>query len=216
MLTINSLNPKLFLLQYKILSPMSLDGSKFFMFNKFPVIKLDSGYLLREITNDDAADWLAYMKHPEVAKYVPDPCIPVNVYHAEKEIVWYVNLFHKKTGIAWGISEPKNNRIIGTITIEKWSQYHKRCEIAYDLNPQYWGRGIMRSAIAACLNYAFKKMSVVRIEAFTTLCNEKSVKLLINSGFTHEGILRQHRFFKNQHINVNIFGIINDDYFKHD
>lgn len=188
---------------------------KFFMFNKFPVIKLPSGYILREISPADAAEWLEYMRHPAVAKYVPDPCIPNNIYHAEKEINWYIKLFQNKTGIAWCIAEPKTNKMIGTVTIEKWSQYHKRIEVAYDLKPSYWGMGIMRESIAACLKFAFNKMSVVRVEAFTTLCNDSSINLLLKSGFKHEGILKKHRYFKNQHIDVNIYAITDDDYKQH-
>ena len=185
---------------------------KIMLFRNFPCFELSNSYKLRALEKSDASAWLRYLKHAAVSKYIPDPCIPVSVSHAEKEILWYINLFHTKKGFAWAIAEPKNNQIVGTISIEKWVPYHKRCEIAYDLNPEYWGQGIMSTAIKQCLYFAFKKMDVVRIEAYTTLCNERSQALLTRIGFQHEAVMRKQRWFKNKHIDVNLYAITDDDF----
>lgn len=190
---------------------MFTNARKLLLFRKFPEINLSNKYFLRQPKTSDAGLWLKYLKHKDVAKYVPDPCIPANVTMAEQEMRWYIEQFEKKQGFYWAIAEKENNNIVGTIGFEKWSQYHRRCEIAYDLDPNYWGQGIMSQAIKCCIEFAFQKMKVVRIEAYTTKCNQRSIALLHKSGFYHEAILKKHRWFKNQQIDVNLFAIIVDD-----
>lgn len=185
---------------------------KTLLFRKFPIIKVNSDITLRKPDVKDAADWYCYMTRPNVAKYVPDPCIPVSISHAEKEIQWYINLFDSKSGISWFIVDNKNDKMIGTISLEKWSSYHKRTEIAYDLNPDYWGKGIMSASIKECIKVAFKQLGVVRIEAYTTTCNTQSINLLKKLNFQHEGILRKQRSFKNKQIDVNIFALLKDEF----
>lgn len=181
------------------------------LFSKFPEICLYNGFYLRQPKITDAENWLNYLKHKDVAKYVPDPCIPKNTAAAQQEIKWYIDLFEKKQGFSWAIAEKSTDNIVGTIGIERWNQYHRRCEIAYDLDPKYWGQGIMTQAMKRCLIFAFRKMKVVRIEAYTTTCNEKSMRLLEKSGFHHEATLKKHRWFKNNQIDVNLFVILSDD-----
>lgn len=166
--------------------------------------------MLRQPTLDDSDAWYDYLKHPEVAKYVPDPCIPASYSHAKSEFQWYISMFDKQTGFSWAIVDQTNNKLIGTISTEKWVPYHRRCEIAYDLNPYYWGQGLMQEALNACLKFVFKKMEIVRVEAYTTTCNTRSIKLLERLGFKHEALMHKQRWFKNKHIDVNLFALTDD------
>ena len=190
---------------------MFTSTKKFLLFSKFPVIELNELYYLRQPKIEDAKLWLKYLKHKDVACYVPDPCIPKDISSAEQEMQWYINVYKKKQGVSWAIAEKSTNNIIGTISFEKWSEYHRRCEIAYDLNPDYWGQGIMYIALNKCVEVAFNKLGVVRIEAYTTVCNERSINLLLKSNFYHEALLKKHRWFKNQQIDVKLFTKLADD-----
>ena len=104
--------------------------------------------------------------------------------------------------------------MIGCISYEKWIRLHRRVEIAYDLNPNYWRQGIMSACLAKVFEYTFDVMKANRIDAFTTTYNEKSINLLQKMGFEQDGVLKEYRWFKNEYIDVLIFGFTRSKYKK--
>lgn len=64
-------------------------------------------------------------------------------------------------------------------------------EIGYWLGEQYWGRGIMTSAVQEAVKYAFETLPVMRIYAGVFEYNIPSMKVLEKAGFKKEAILRK-------------------------
>lgn len=184
------------------------------IFESFPELRLQAPYHLRLPMRKDADDYLGYLSHPKVACYVPDNSLPTNVPAAEACLQYFRDLYHRKQAVYWGIYKNDGGQMIGSCGFEHWSLQHKRLELAYDLNPDYWKRGIMTEALSMILDVAFSKMDANRIDAFTTTDNKDSIKLLEKLGFVCEGTLRDYRFFKGKFIDVFMFGLIKKDYKK--
>ncbi len=78
----------------------------------------------------------------------------------------------------WAIAQTDNRKLIGTICLFEVSVELKRCEIGYELLPDYQGQGIMTEAIEKIIEFAVDVLKLKTIEAFTHKDNQSSTKLL--------------------------------------
>ncbi|MGW9526237.1 GNAT family N-acetyltransferase [Paenibacillus terrae] len=62
------------------------------------------------------------------------------------------------------------------------------------------------------IHYGFHLPQVHRIEAFIDPDNEGSRRLLLKSGFTQEGHLRDYYYEKGQFVDAVIFAILREEY----
>lgn len=182
------------------------------LFAAFPVIDLDDTYYLRRFKLSDAEGYHEFYNQPEVAKFLPDSMVTKNIEHATQEITDIIDAFNKKETIYWAIAQKSDDKIIGGCGFHDWNRFHLRMEIAYDLHPNYWRKGIMQKAIRAVLKFAFSYMGVVRITATTVNENDASNNLLLKLGFKYEGVLRKYKFFKGKMIDVMFFSYIINDF----
>ena len=182
------------------------------VFRKFPYLKINDKLILRDIRISDAEKYYNYVNHPKVKKYIPDSCLPNSVDQAKKELQFFRNLHSKRLSIYWAIAEVESGNMIGACGFENWSRIHKRLELAYDLNPDYWRQGIATKSLALIIDFAFKQMQAERIEAFLEPNNIASAGLLKKIGFTKEATLKKYRFFKDKHIDVDFWAIIKSEW----
>lgn len=81
---------------------------------------------------------------------------------------------------------------IGSIGVfTKDNIYCKSAELGYWLAEPFWGRGIMTRAVQKICTLAFETLDIVRIFAEPFAENAGSRKVLENTGFVLEGILRR-------------------------
>ncbi len=163
------------------------------VFAYFPTLRLDNGIILREIKLDhDYRDFYKYITHPEVAHYLPADDIPSNEDNAKIELGYWAKLFTYRSSIYWAIVDENTNKIIGTAGFNFWNHEQRRAEISYDLNYDFWGKGIMTKTIKAISDFALNNMQVQRIQATVAIDNFSSIKVLEKSGYMREGILHKY------------------------
>ena len=163
-------------------------------FEEFPQLETD-GLILREMTLDDVE---FYFRHFNNDKIVEGCCFPrpKSLEAAKEELERYcIKTFKEDRGIRWGIIRKGSNDLIGTCGYYDWNKTMHRAEIGYDLEPTYWGQGIMMEALCAVLKYGFEKMDLNRIQAIIDSKNIRSMKLVHRLGFKKEGVLRQRSYF---------------------
>ena len=172
----------------------------------FPVLDLDEKYYLREQIPEDTEAFFNYYTKPEVSRYIL-ATIPTNLAEAKLEIEYCRNLFKTHQGIFWTIARRDNNQMIGAVGMYI-NNFHHRAEISYDMDQQYWGRGIMSRVLRLVCRYAFEQMDIHRVEAITLKENEKSIRLLKKNGFRYESTMRNYKYFKGQPRDVEMFSIV--------
>jgi len=166
----------------------------------FPILELDSSYYLRESLLTDTETFFDYYKNPEVHQYIlTNP--PKNLEDARADLNYSQQLFKHRRGLYWAIATKKNNQMIGSIGLYI-NNYHRRAEIFYDLNKQFWRQGIMSKAINRITDFAFHSIGVFRVEAVTMLENEGSMGVLKSCGFEYEGRLCNYKFFQEKPFDV--------------
>lgn len=76
----------------------------------------------------------------------------------------------------------------------------------------FWNQGIMTEVINRIIEFGFKELKLIRIEARCHPENIGSAKVMEKSGMKFEGILRKHIWAKDDYQDVKIYSIIKDDF----
>lgn len=167
---------------------------------------------MRNIDIRDAHAYYTLYTAPEVTQYLPDDMIPKSLNSAIEQMT---NLFFRGRNIPyWAVVDQESDLLIGTCGFVNSDFHNKRLEIAYELHPQVWKKGIIHNSVKASLEYAFNKMDIKRVEAVTVIDNLQSQKVLEKAGFQLEGILRNYKLFRGKMIDVKMFAITEEDYKK--
>ena len=182
------------------------------VFKEFPYLPINETFTLRDVQLNDASEYYHYLNQPGVREFVPDACLPSSPEAAKKELQFLRDLHNRRRSVYWTIADRHTNTMVGACGFEVWNRFHHRLELAYDLNPQYWRQGITSAALSSIITYAFNTMDAERIEAYTTTTNTPSMLLLEKLGFIQEAVLRKHRFFKGEFINVVLFSLIKSEW----
>jgi len=180
---------------------------------KFPQLETER-LVLREMTLNDAE---FYFRHFNNKKIVEGCCFPgpKSLEAAREELERFcIKPFKENRGIRWGIVTKGDNKLIGTCGYYDWVKTTRRAEIGYDLDPAYWGQGIMTETLRAVLKYGFERMDLNRIQATIDSENTRSMKLAQRLGFKKEGVLRQRSYFNGQFRDDVCFSLLKKEWIK--
>jgi ribosomal-protein-alanine N-acetyltransferase len=97
--------------------------------------------------------------------------------------------FKNNEGFYWAITQTDNEKLIGTICLFGFSDELKKCEIGYELLPNYQGQGIMNEALNKIIEFTFQTLGLETIDAFTHKDNHSSTKLLQKFSFKKTAII---------------------------
>lgn len=150
----------------------------------FPVITTHRLHL-RQLKTSDSHEILALRSNETVNKYLdrkPSHSVEdaINFIHTINENI------QNNDSIYWGICLINSEVLIGTICLFNFSNDRSIAEIGFELLPDFHGKGIMKEAASAVINYGFQKIGLNSIEAYTHPENESSQKLLDCLGFTQK------------------------------
>lgn len=90
--------------------------------------------------------------------------------------------FQEGNAIHWGVELKAEMRLIGTCGFYRGFA-DREGEVGYVLLPAYRGRGLMREAVRAVIDYGFQELGLYRIVAYTSDDHTASVRLLQDLGF---------------------------------
>lgn len=179
---------------------------------RFPQLATDR-LTLRELTLDDV-DW--YQRHFSTQEIVTGSGFPPpeSKDAAKEEFELYIlGPWKQKTGLRWGIELKDDPGLIGSVGFYKWEDDpHRKAEIGYDLDPAHWGKGIMREALEAVIDYGFDKMNLNRITLLVISYNERSLRLVRRLGFVQEGIMRESASVDGRFIDDVLFSLLRSEW----
>lgn len=146
----------------------------------FPIL-ITERLTLRKLSKNDSEEILQLRSDAEVNKFLgrkPSKTIEdalnfiSNIIENEDDKLFY-----------WAITKTGEDKLIGTICLFDFSENLKKCEIGYELLPEYHGQGIMNEAVKKVLEYAIKTQGIKAIDAQTHKENQSSIKLLQKLNF---------------------------------
>lgn len=95
-----------------------------------------------------------------------------------------------------------DHRLIGIITLKRSLQPQNN-SVSFELDPGYWGRGIMCKALQLFCKNLFKKYTDFEMYAYVREYNQRSINLLQKCGFS--AIKKQNYYFNNQSIQIPVY-----------
>ncbi|MGK5050407.1 GNAT family N-acetyltransferase [Janthinobacterium sp. RB2P8] len=145
---------------------------------------------LRDLVRDDARAWYAYLANPVVVEHTSWDLRCVDDLQANVDD--YASA-EPSSPIRLAVVLRDGGQLVGTIGLNTISAPHRTAEIAYDLAPAVWGRGVATSIVNAVVDWGFQYLGLLRIQATVLESNSRSIRVLERCDFEREGYLRCYR-----------------------
>ena len=162
----------------------------------FPVLETDRLKFI-QITSKHLQNLFEIYANEKVMEFY-DSYPHSSTIETDKVIALFEQRFKDKTGIRWGFTIQGENKIIGTIGFNRFKS-DSYADLGFDLNENYWNRGIITEAVRTVIHFGFSTLKIHRIEAGVTPGNIASEKVLLKNGFINEGTIREREFWKGKH-----------------
>jgi len=150
---------------------------------------------LRPMEHSDVAAWYAYLSLPHVLEHTSWNLA------SEDELRSVVDGYNSDapaSGFCFAIESVADSRLVGAISFHTVSPVHRTAEVAFNLHPGYWGRGIATRCCNAVADWGFFDQGYVRIQATALDTNLASVRVIEKCGFVREGKLRNFRLVRGE------------------
>ena len=121
-----------------------------------------------------------------INRYLYDEEPMTELSQADELIDFYTSPEPRKQN-RWVLVDKTTHTKLGTCGFHLWNPDNKEVEIGFELMEQYNGRGYMREAVEALMEFARSDMKVEKVNAVVSIHNDKCIKLLERLGFTKAG-----------------------------
>ncbi|MEP6873923.1 MAG: GNAT family N-acetyltransferase [Burkholderiales bacterium] len=166
---------------------------------------------LRIVEEADIPALLGINGDDEVTRFLPYPTWR-SVADGQAWFARYRALIASTTALQFVVIEKASDSIIGTCLLFRHEPASERMELGYVLGRAHWGQGLMREALSALISHAFTACGLRRLEAEVNPDNAASDTLLRRLGFSHEGVLRKRWAAKGVVYDVNVYGLLSDEW----
>jgi ribosomal-protein-alanine N-acetyltransferase len=176
------------------------------LFSVLPTIQHPDVYV-RPIEQSDLADWSEYLRDQRVFEHTSWN-LP-----SESELekyVWEAQSHTPDSLFRLAVAGVHSKRLVGTFGFHTVFSEHCSAELAYDLAPTHWGRGIGTAGAREFTRWAHQSARVTRVQATVLQSNARSRAVLEKSGFVQEGLLRSYRQVRGRPGNFWMYAHIED------
>ncbi|WP_181349615.1 GNAT family N-acetyltransferase [Thalassobacillus sp. CUG 92003] len=146
---------------------------------------------LRELEQKDWEDVHAYASQEKVCHY--QPWGPNSVAETQS----FVNQVLKdaaeipRSRYVFAVENQGNNHVIGAGEVNIRDRTNRVGEIAYIINPAYWGRGYATDVAVRLVEFSLAELELHRIYATCDPRNSRSARVLEKVGMIREGRIRE-------------------------
>lgn len=166
------------------------------------------GLSLRQLERSDLRSWYAYLSNPNVVRHTS-----WNL-QSENDLLPMFDAFDSELPSSirrLAIINDLTSELIGTIGFHTVSDVNRTAEIAYDLTPAYWGKGVASAVCSAVTHWSFSAFGFIRVQATVLETNVGSARVLQKCQYQHEGLLRSFRMVRGIPGNFQLYARLNDD-----
>jgi ribosomal-protein-alanine N-acetyltransferase len=100
----------------------------------------------------------------------------------------------------------------GITGLSEFSARDRRCIVGTWFGRRFWGTGANRESKALVAHLAFAVLGQHRLGSYSNPDNARSTRALLGVGFRHEGVLREWHRHGERWLDVNVFGMLRDDW----
>lgn len=115
------------------------------------------------------------------------------------------------TSTGWTFTIVHQGERVGTVGLDRFEPTLERAELGYWIKSDLAGRGLMREACRAVVDFGFREVRLHRIELHTSPDNHASVRVAEGLGFKREGLGRDMARNAYGFYDCAIYGLLRDD-----
>lgn len=156
---------------------------------KIPIIK-SKKFILRPFKKGDEKSLAKNVNNRKINEMVSLIPYPYSLKDAKKWVAFNLNEYKKEKPLNINFVIDINGEVAGSIGLRGIKENHK-AEVGYWLAEQYWGGGIMTSALKLITKFGFEELKLKRIQLEAYSFNKASQRVAEKSGYKLEGILRK-------------------------
>lgn len=160
--------------------------------------KEDAGEMYRNWANDDSVTkYMRWNTHTGVAE-------------TEEVLSRWLEAQEKPDTYHWGISLKDGGALIGSIGADL-RQLDDSAEVGYCIGRAYWRNGYTAEALRGIIEYLFLRVGVNRIEAYHSVDNPASGRVMEKAGMRYEGFARQKYRCRLGYQDSKLYGVLRSD-----
>ena len=167
--------------------------------------------ILRPFRLEDAADIQRLAGDRAIADTTLGIAHPYEDGMAEEWIATHEALFAHEKKTIFAITRKDDGALIGAISLMSIEPGHQ-AELGYWVGVPYWNAGYCTEAGRALLQYAFAELGLQRVHACHLTRNPGSGRVMQKLGMEHEGTRRRHVCKWEQFEDIELYGILADDW----
>lgn len=123
----------------------------------------------------------------------------------------WVNSYQEDSTYYWGMYL-KDGEMIGSIGITITSEYDFKGELGDKIGSRWWNQGYTSEAARAVIDYMFRNTDIERMDAFSSVENPASGKVMEKAGMHQEGLLRHYYKTRDGFHDCMLYGIIREEW----
>ena len=143
---------------------------------------------LRPIVEEDLPAWYEYLSVPSVFEHTS---WNLTSFADLSPYVWAPASRTESTLLRLAIVLRSTGAFVGTVGFHTVSPQNRSAELAYDLAPSVWGKGIASYACSLLVSWAHTRAGILRVQATVLESNLRSKAVLRRCGFLEEGAASQ-------------------------
>ena len=133
--------------------------------------------------------------------------------HPEAAVKKFIEKMEKNEhGALIGFQTKDGDPIGGVIWDHEWTRVRKVDAITFVGDMRYEGTDEALEGLLMLLRYVFETRGVHRVDAAALAFDEVRIEFYRRAGFTHEGTLRQHIRWDGDYVDLELFGLLEDEW----
>lgn len=159
---------------------------------------------LHPLEEEDLAFAQAVINHPDVRRHVMS-AKPLSM---DDEEEWYEETTPEEPTF---VIRADGERV-GTIGMADVNEVWGTTEVGYSIHPDHWNNGYCTDALREVVRYVFEERRLNKVYARALETNPGSNRVLEKVGFQPEGTFRREAFVEGEHVDVNRYGLLAEEW----
>lgn len=175
-----------------------------------PTLQTDR-LILRPFTAADADAIVELVGDREIASNTLSIPHPYDRSVAEKWLATHEDAYARGQSVVFAVTDRASGTLIGCVglVIER---DHRRAELGYWIGVRHWRKGYCTEAAQAVMRHGFDTLGLHRLFAHHLTRNPASGRVMQKLGMRHEGTLHGHVLKWGVHEDLELYGVVKEDY----
>ncbi len=167
---------------------------------------------LREPQLSDAAALVEALSSPEVGRFMTPP--PASVRGFEHFIAWIQGERRAGRCFCLALLPAGSDRPVGLIQMRALDPSFVTAEWGFALDPRHWGTGLFIESARIAVDFAFRYLPILRLEARSSVANERGNGVMRKLGAVPEGTLRQSLEHASQRVDQVLWAMLGEEWLR--